>query len=262
MLSGERIRIIKTILLDKKHSNVADLSAILNVSEVTVRRDLEKLEREKFLTRTHGGALLNDDNTMSYDTENLSDDPWLDMRLEIAQIAAYMIDDSDVILLSPGLTNLMIARKILNKRNITVLTTDLNIASELATNAGINVIIPGGDLHAATMTLTGRLTEENLNRFYVSKAFIEVEGVSLERGFTVQSMEKALVLNKMIAISKERIMVCPWKCFDQIAFSQVGPITVAGKIITNPQIPDSYKQYCFHHDIPLYTTFNTYKGGI
>ncbi|MBZ4647492.1 MAG: DeoR family transcriptional regulator, fructose operon transcriptional repressor [Petroclostridium sp.] len=263
MFAPERIRIIKGILLDKKHINVSDLSTMLNVSEVTIRRDLEKLEKEKFLIRTHGGAIINDENSLDQEKYmDMDDDPYYEQRLEIAEITVHMVDDNDIILLSAGLTNLYIAKKILNKRNVTVLTNDLNIASELAANASMKVIIPGGDLDAASMTLAGKLTEENLRNFFVSKAFIEVEGVSMQRGYTVQSMARASTIKEMMNIARERIIVCIYKCFDNIGFSQIGPLTIANKVITNPSIPDQYKNYFFENNIQLFTAFNSYEGGI
>jgi len=150
MFASERLGIIKGLLIDKKHINVSDLSSMLNVSEVTIRRDLEKLENEDFLTRTHGGAVINTVNTS--EEENYIDnneDPYLRERMEISEIAVHMIEDNDVILLTPGLTNLCIARKIINKKNITVLTNDLNIAAVLSSNPSIKIIIPGGDLDSS-----------------------------------------------------------------------------------------------------------------
>ncbi|MCX7709578.1 MAG: DeoR/GlpR family DNA-binding transcription regulator [Clostridia bacterium] len=263
MFAPERIRIIKGILLDKKHINVSDLSAMLNVSEVTIRRDLEKLEKEKFLTRAHGGAILMDHNHDETEDDSVTtDDPFFEDRLEISEIAFHMIEDGDIILLSDGPTNQCIAKKILSKRNITVLTNDLNIASELSSNASIKVIIPGGDLDSKTMTLAGKLTEENIRRFFVEKAFIEVDGASIQRGYTVQSIEKASLIQEMTKITKESIIVCHHKSFNNIAFSQIGPLGMAGKLITTPRIPDEYKNYLFNNNIQLFTAFNAYEGGI
>lgn len=263
MFAPERIRLIKSILTDKKHINVSDLSNMLNVSEVTIRRDLEKLEKDNFLTRTHGGAIINDGTYTEEDSsEDMDNDPHYEQRAEISDIALHMINDNDVILLSPGLTNLLIAKKLSNRKNVTVLTNDLTIAAELAINPSTKIIIPGGDLDTPSMTLLGKLTEENMKRFFVSQAFIEVEGVSTERGYTVQSMDKASVIKEMLHITREKIIICPGKCFDNIAFSQIGPLSICNKIITNPSIPDYYKNYFFENNIQLFTAFNTYKGGM
>lgn len=265
MFASERIRLIKGMLLDKKHINVSDLSSMLNVSEVTIRRDLEKLETESFLTRTHGGAILNEDvSIIEKDTMNfeLESDPFYEQRVEISQIAAHMVEDNDIIILSPGPTNMCIARKILNKKNLTVLTNDLGIASELSSGLGIKVIIPGGDLDVASMSVVGKLTEENIKNFYVSKAFIEVEGVSAQRGYTVQSIDRASIIKEMLGITREKIIVSPYVCFDNISFSQIGPLSIAHKVITNPSIPDLYKNYYFENNIQLFTVFNSYEGDL
>lgn len=263
MFAAERIRLIKELLTDKKHIDVSTLSSLLNVSEVTIRRDLEKLESQGFLTRTHGGAIINEDLVVEesdYDTN--IEDPFVEYRKEISDISVQLIEDNDVIILSPGPTNLQIAKKLSSKRNVTVLTNDLNIASELSSNIGNKVILPGGDLDPVTLNLSGKLTEENIRKFYVNKAFIEVDGVSLDRGYTLQNIDKASVVKEMLNISHQKIIVCTYKAFDFIAFSQLAPISVANKVITNPQIPDNYKNYFFENNIQLFTAFNTYEGGI
>lgn len=263
MFAVERIRLIKELLTDKKHIDVSTLSSILNVSEVTIRRDLEKLEGQGFLTRTHGGAVINEhplEEVQSYDDS--LEDPLIEYRKEISEIAVQLIEDNDVILLSPGPTNLQIAKQLSSKRNVTILTNDLNIAAELSNNVGNKVILPGGDLDSNTLTLSGKLTEENIRKFYVNKAFIEVDGVSLDRGYTLQNIEKASVVKEMLSISHQKIIICTYKAFDFIAFSQLAPISIATKVITNPQIPDKYKNYFFENNIQLFTAFNTYEGGI
>ena len=263
MFAPERIRIIKGILVQKKHTNVSDLSTLLNVSEVTIRRDLEKLESEAFLTRTHGGAIINENIPQEEETySQVLDDSFLEERNHIASIAVHTIEDNDIILLSPGPTNLIIARKLSEKKNITVLTNDLNIASEFSSANNVKVILTGGDLDLTSMTLSGKLAEENIKNFFVSKAYIEVEGISTVRGYTVQSIDKAAIIKEMINITREIIIIGTYNCFDNIGFSQIGPLPLANKVITNPSIPDEYKNYYFENKIQLFTAFNCYEGGI
>jgi DeoR family transcriptional regulator, fructose operon transcriptional repressor len=263
MFAPERIRIIKKMIKEKRRINVSDLSVFLNVSEVTIRRDLEKLEEQNFLTRTHGGAIINEISQPEEDKVfTMEEDLYVQQRMEIAEIAYHLVEDNEVIILSSGLTNLYIAKKLLAKKNLTILTNDLNIAYELSINPINKVVIPGGDINPLTMTLSGKLTEENIKSFYVSKAFIEVDGVSFERGYTVQNLETATVLNVMLSITKENIIVCPHNCFDNIAFSQLGPISLSTQIITNPSIPNKYKNYFFENSIKLFTAYSSYEGGI
>lgn len=252
MFVSERLQIIKRTINDKKQINVSDLSTILHVSEVTIRRDLQKLENINFLSRTHGGAIINEHSyPIKKDSLDVDIDIYYSERIEISQIAAQMIEDNDVILLSPGFINKYIAREILNRKNLIVLTNDLKIVSELSKNAGIKIIIPGGDLDVTSMTVIGKLSENNLKSFFVSKAFIEVDGVSMERGYTVQGIEKASMIKEMLEISKEKIIVCPDMCFDNIAFSHIGQLKIVNKIITNSPITDLYKDFFLENNIQL-----------
>ncbi|OLN32739.1 DeoR/GlpR family DNA-binding transcription regulator [Desulfosporosinus metallidurans] len=262
MFASERIRIIKSILLDKKHIDVSTLSTMLDVSEVTIRRDLEKLEKEEFLERTHGGAILNQQEADSEEGNlELTNDPYLKERLEIGEIASHLIAKNDIILLSQGLTNQCIAKKLLKKQNITVLTNDLTIAEELSSNNSINVILPGGNLDSTSMSLIGKLTEENIRNFYVDKAFIEVEGVSPDRGYTVNSIEKASLLKECLKISKQKIIVCHHSVFYNNSFAQLGLLNSVEKIITNSEMPDYFKKYYFENDIQVFTSLNIYESS-
>lgn len=78
----------------------------------------------------------------------------------------------------------------------------------------------------------------------------------------MQSIERASVIKEMINITRETIIVCPYNCFDNIAFSQIGALYIANKIITNLTIPDNYKNYFFQNKIQLFTAFNSYEGGM
>lgn len=261
MFAPERIRIIKSILIDKKHIDVSTLSSILNVSEVTIRRDLEKLEKEEFLQRTHGGAVLKEQNTDYFETDfELVEDPFFKERLEIGEIAAHMVDDNDIILLSHGLTNQCIAKKLLTKKNITVLTNDLKIAEELSSNITVKIIVPGGNLDSISMCLIGKLTEENIRNFFVDKAFIEVEGISMDRGYTVKNMDKASLLKEMLNITNQRIIICHHSAFNNNGFSQIVPLSLVNKIITNPEMPDAFKNYYFENNIQVFTALNVYEA--
>jgi DeoR family fructose operon transcriptional repressor len=266
MFASERIRIIKKLLLDKKHVDVANLSSMFDVSEVTVRRDLEKLEKENFLVRTHGGAVLNDDyiKEPAEDSEEtlpeILNDPLYEEKNEISSIAVSMIENEDIILLAPGNINLLIARKLLQHKNLTVLTSDFRIAAELSANPHIKVILPGGDLDPKTLTLSGKLTEETIMKFFVNKAFIEVDGVSFQRGFTINSIDKACILREMSKISNELIILCAFTAFNHISFAQFGSLLTPQKMISNPNIPDEFKKYFFENNIPLFTSFED-DGG-
>lgn len=261
MFAAERLRIIKRILLEQKIVDVSSLSSILSVSEVTVRRDLEKLEKQNFLIRTHGGAEIKgeDEEIETVSTIEPKDELHEERKI-IGKIASYMIHDNDTIILGPGKICVHIANSIKNKKNIKVVTTDIHVALELLNDCqDIRVVLPGGDLDPLSYQLTGKVAENNLKNIYVNRAFIEVDGVSMSRGLTVDSTEKASIINEMIMVARETVFLCDYTKFDNISFYPVGPLTMAKTIISNEQTPDTYKNYFFESNISLFTTFDVCK---
>ncbi|NCA99773.1 MAG: DeoR/GlpR transcriptional regulator [Clostridia bacterium] len=259
MFAAERLRIIRSYVLEKKKASVAEISRMLGVSEVTIRRDLEALDEEGFLIRTHGGAILSGEDNLEALPTGGEADAEREQRSEISEIAIYLINDGDTLLLSPGKTNLAIARRLQRKKNLVVLTNDLLIASELASHPSARVIVPGGDLDSLTLSLNGPLTIHGLRQYYVAKAFIEVDGIHLQRGFTIKYPIQLEVFQEMMQMSQERIFVGTPSVFNQISFSQVGPLSSATAVVTHPAVPDEYKRQLFESNITLYASFTAYN---
>ena len=259
MFAAERLRIIRSYVLEKKKASVAEISRMLGVSEVTIRRDLEALDEEGFLIRTHGGAILSGEDNLDALPSLGEADAEREQRNEISEIAIYLINDGDTLLLSPGKTNLAIARRLQRKKNLVVLTNDLLIASELASHPSARVIVPGGDLDSLTQSLNGPLTIHGLRQYYVAKAFIEVDGIHLQRGFTIKYPIQQEVFQEMMQMSQERIFVGTPSAFNQISFSQVGPLSSATAVVTHPAVPDEFKRQLFESNITLYASFTAYS---
>ena len=259
MFALERIKLIKKYLTENQKAEVAALSNLLDVSEVTIRRDLEKLEKEGFLNRTHGGAVLNEERLNEPDPVP-REDPLLKERREIADIASEMVEDNDVIMLTQGPTTLQMARQLSEKKNLTVLTNDLVIALELSGASHIKVILLGGDVESQSQGVYGDFTINSIRSFYVKKTFFEVEGVSPDSGFTVSSIEKARLIQEAAKQAKEVICLCPAEGFGKRAFYPVGGVTLAQKIVTNSSVGNEYKNFIFEQNIQLFTSIHMYEG--
>lgn len=260
MFAIERIRIIKNYILDNRQAEVNTLSLMLNVSEVTIRRDLEKLEREGFLTRTHGGAVLNKEEEETYiitDGNNPAD------YNEIADIAIQMIKDGDVIMLTNGMINLHIAKKLGNKNNITILTNDITIATELSAYKSIKVILLGGDIDFRYNAVFGTLTINNLNKFFVTKLFIEIDGITSDLDLTVSSIDMASLIQEASKNASQKILVLTAEAFEKNSFYRVGKAQyIADKLITNSRIKDTYKNNIFNNNIQLFTSIDAFEGHV
>jgi len=253
MFAIERQNKIKEILFKDKRVDVSRLSELFDVTEVTIRRDLDKLEQEGFLIKTYGGAVLNEDLLQKSIPEEAEDEVNEDKKM-IGKIAAQMIENGEAVFIGPGTTCLEIAKKIKDKK-ITVVTNDLIIALELKDNPGVKVIVTGGDLIQSTSMLVGRFAHQALDGIYINKAFIGVKGVNFDSGYTLDRYEEAMFIQEVAKISKEIIIVADHTKFYKTAFARLGELTMAKKLVTNKEISSEYKSYFFEHAIKLYTTY-------
>jgi len=253
MFAIERINKIKEILYRDKRVDVVELSKLFSVTEVTIRRDLDKLEKEGFLIKTYGGAVLNEENLYGHAVLE-PDDSTIEEKRMIGKIASQMIENGEAIFLSPGTTCLEIAKNIKNKR-ITVVTNDLLIGYELKDSAGIKVIVTGGDLIKSTTTLVGSFALQALSGIFINKAFIGVKGVNFDSGYTVDSYEEALMIQEIRKISNDIIIVADYTKFNRTAFARLGELLMAKKVITNKQVPPEFKKFYFENAIKMYTAF-------
>ncbi len=253
MFAIERLNKIKEILYKEKRVDVFELSKLFSVTEVTIRRDLDKLEQEGFLIKTYGGAVINDESDQNPQRVENEDTNINDKKM-IGKIAAQMIENFEAIYLSPGTTCLEIARNILGKK-LTVVTNDMMIAYELKDSPGIKVIVTGGDLINSTTIMTGGFAIRALDSIYINKAFIGVKGVNFESGYTVDSHEEMMVIQEVMKISNEIITVADYSKFGFTAFAKLGELTMAKKVISNKQIPSEFKKYFFENAVKLYTAF-------
>ena len=245
MFAVERKRLIQNYINDNGKVLVANLSRMLGVSEVTIRRDLELLEREGYLRRTHGGAVLSDS-----EVEHPFDDN--EILNEIATVAARFVQDGDNICISNGETNCLLARKLAARHSITVLTNDIAIASEMASQ-GKKVVLLGGEFDSDEKASFGTLATENLRKFFVSKAFVEVDGVNEDLVFSVNSPTKASFLSAVMAEAKKLIILCPYTRFQSCAFYNMGNIPPY-TFVTNARLEDSLKRKFFEDGISLFTS--------
>ena len=256
MFAAERIRKIKNLLLEYKHMDVNTLCSFLSCSVATVRRDLEQLEAEGFLTRAYGGAILNEGAPQRVTIVD-EPDPYAKNKAHLAEIAATMVEKGDVVYLGPGTTCLQIAKKLRDKEHLTVVTTNINIALELSGIPGLRLILPGGDLTASEGSLytVGLYAENNLREMYINKSFFSVDGVSLQYGYTLNNHEQASLMKSVIERSDETIIAADLSKFSRRAFVKVLDILDVKKLITDVEISDEYKEFLFKHGVQLFTSF-------
>jgi DeoR family fructose operon transcriptional repressor len=260
MFKADRHAKIKELLLQKAQADVQTLSAILNVSAVTVRSDLEELEKEGFLIRTHGGAVLNHDQESTHEDRICLPFPEIsnvEAKSFIAQIAGYLIKENEWIFIGPGTTCFLIAQELISRENLNIITNNLYASVLFTQNKSINVIVTGGDLHHSNQCMEGEMFQHSLRNINVSKAFLSVDGIDIEGGFTVSDTCKASVYKTVSAVAKEIVFVADYTKFDKISFMKIADIKTADTVITNEKVGEHYKDFFFKNEIKLFTAYKS-----
>jgi DeoR/GlpR family transcriptional regulator of sugar metabolism len=263
MYAEERKKRIKRVLAESKSINVNTLSQLLNVSKVTIRRDLKELDEEGVLIKTHGGAILPEEELYySNDLTSYENSEDYDHGLEVmGKIAKLIIDDGASVFLCPGKACEAIATSIREKNKMRIVTTDINIMIALSSGdqrCKMNVTIPGGELDLSSLSISGAITEQMLDNMFFDYAFIEVDGVTLERGYFTDTASKYSTIKKVIDHSNQTIIVCDHSKFDKQSMYNLGEIKNFAKIISTEKIPEKFKEYYFNNNIQLFTTLDVY----
>lgn len=257
MFAIERIRIIKNYLIKDHKVSVTKLSELLNVTEVTIRRDLEKLEQEGFLKRTHGGAVLLDyvEETAWEENEEIKD---VLLYQEIADTAFHLVNDGDAIMLTNGPVNAFIAKALSARSNLTVVTNDLLIASAFAHSPTNTLILLGGDLEENAVY--GQMTIDNIRNFSFNYIFIEIDGLSETVGMTVSNTKKANLIQHAVKLAESVTVVCLSRFFGTKSLYRVGNLNMAHRILTDSNLEDKHKKYIYDNNIPLFTSIDVYEN--
>jgi DeoR family transcriptional regulator of aga operon len=221
--------------------NVLELCKELNVSSVTIRKDLKLLEKKNLLFRTHGGANASNPYTVDRPV-NEKEKLQSSEKADIATIAAELIEPNDSIIIASGTTVLALAKKIQIKENLTVVTSALNVAIELIKHSNIEVIQLGGFLRRSSSSVTGSYAETTLNDFFCTKLFLGVDGIDLELGLTTTNSMEAQLNKLMIARSQKIIVLSDSTKFGKRGFGRICGIEEVDHIITDSGISDHYKK--------------------
>ena len=238
MLSEERHQIILNILENQGSVLVTDLVSQFDVSEMTIRRDLDVLERKGLLRRVHGGAVS--DRGRSYEPPFLSRSTTHQEEKErIGKMAAELVRSGDSITLDVGTTTLEVARHLAEKQNLTIITPCFQIASLLCENPSIRLILTGGILRHSELSMVGHLAERVFDEFYVDKLFLAAAGVDFDSGLTEYNLEDTLVKQAMIRTAKQVILVTDSSKFNRVAFTAIAPIDVIDTVVTDRSVAPS-----------------------
>ncbi|TZE81508.1 DeoR/GlpR family DNA-binding transcription regulator [Calorimonas adulescens] len=234
MIAAERRARIKKMLLERRFIKVSELTKVFDVSDETIRRDLDELEKEGILKKNYGGAVLTEDSYV-VPPLRVRNEENLEEKMAIGRKMAEIIDDGSFVILDAGSTTLCVARALRDK-SINVLTNDLNISYELSNCPNINVFITGGLLKKETMSLIGPEAVRNIQVYNASAAIIGTGGITFDKGFTAGDTFEAEVKRAMMSSSDRVIIVADSSKINKRAMvsfadiSEVDEVVIAGQV--------------------------------
>ncbi len=252
MLAHQRREKILELLKEDGSAKVINLAKIFKVTEVTIRQDLEKLEKDGLAFRDHGGAFLKnvEDQVRSF---SLSNQQNIDKKELIAKKCLEVIETGDTIILDSGSTTTEIAKKLKDSKikGLTIITNALNIALLLGAEPGIEVVMTGGEFKPPTLSLTGQKAADFFKGINVQKLFLATAGLSLKAGLTYPSISDIVVKKAMIDAADTTYLVADSTKFGKSAFASLGALSLIDYIITDAGVEDKHKDVFRQNEIEL-----------
>jgi DeoR family transcriptional regulator of aga operon len=238
VLNEERRRAIIELVNREGRVLVADLSRQFDTSQVTIRKDLELLHGQGLLHRSHGGALPAREGALEDPTLREKEQLHRKEKIHIAAAAARLVKEGQVVILDSGTTTTAIARALRGFRNLTIITTGVNIAAELS-NTTIDVILTGGTLRKNSFSLVGPIAEETLRHLNADLLFLGVDGFDVHYGLSTPNLLESKVNRVMVEVAKYRIAVCDSSKFGRRSLSLIAPTSALHGVISDHGVPKS-----------------------
>jgi DeoR/GlpR family transcriptional regulator of sugar metabolism len=246
LLPAERRKTILELIETRNSISVVELSKVLGVSDMTVRRDLRFLWSNGLLERVHGGALSR--RGRSYEPPYfIREKEATRNKARIAQQATALIRQGDSIALDVGTTTLELARAIIGISNLSVITASLRIANLLVDSVNLRLFVTGGLVRQQELSLVGYVAERTYQDFHVDKAFIAVGGIHPEGGLTEYNLEDAQVKKSLIASADQVIVLADSRKLGETCFAFIAPLSIVDILITDEDAsPELLAQFQAH----------------
>jgi len=231
----ERHNKILDILKEKNEVSVQFLSSELDISAVTIRKDLKILEQKKLLFRNHGGATI----TQPYVNDrpvNIKESINYKEKIAIANEAIKIIDNDQYIIIASGTTVTYFANKINPVNRITIVTSALNVASELLNKEHVEILQLGGYVRHSSNSVIGHYSELILKETACSKLFMGVDGIDIDYGISTSNAQEAHLNQQMMESSKEVIVLADSSKFGKRSFGRICGLDMVDHIITDENI--------------------------
>ncbi|CNE02344.1 transcriptional regulatory protein YciT [Yersinia rohdei] len=230
---------------DQLRVSVSELAQKNHVSEVTLRQDLNLLEKRGLLKRVHGAAvaLQSEDVAVRMMTH-------FPMKQLLANHAATLVNDGETVFIESGSSNALLAHQLALRPTITLVTVSGYIARQLKDSA-CEVILLGGIYQKKSDSMVGPLTQLCLRHVHFSKAFIGIDGYQPDAGFTGRDLLRAQVINSVLAKGAENIILSDASKFGQVHQNSLAPLAAISRVITDNRLSLGYRQQLLSQGIQV-----------
>lgn len=250
MLAVTRKLKIKEIIQEQKSVTVSNLSKKFSVTEETIRRDLKALEKEGTLSRTYGGAFIQDGVQNDINIE-IRETVYLKEKNIIAKKARKLISNGDSIFLDGSTTALFISNAIKDMR-ITVLTNSLKIINALSDYENISLISVGGSFYKKNMDFIGSKAIETIQSYFLDKSFISCRSLSMENGITDSNEYLSEIRKTVITRSAQTYIIADNSKFNKTSFLKVSDFSDINGLITDYELNKEWLNYLKKHNVYVY----------
>jgi DeoR/GlpR family transcriptional regulator of sugar metabolism len=241
MLAEDRRRQIFELIREEGSARVSQLSKTFSVSEPTIRSDLEKLESQGLVIRDHGGAYLRGIDALVR-SQTLHHGENAEQKRLIGKKAAELVRDYDTLILDSGSTVTELARNLLDRRGLHIVTNALNIALIVGSVPSFTVLMTGGEFKAPTLSLTGENAAAVFENVFVDKLFLATAGITLEAGLTYPGFSDLPVKRAMIRAAQKVYLLADSSKIGRKSFATLGSLSAVHVLITDAGIEPRARQ--------------------
>lgn len=238
MSMNERQKNIIRILGKYANASVKLLADKLKVSGVTIRHDLDFLESEGLLKRVHGGAVLRDADDLEIRL-GLN----FEIKQKIARKAAGLVFPGETVLVESGSINALLARELVGKEDITLITSNVYIARQFRSNKNARIILLGGIYQPVSESMVGKLARTGIDQLHFSKAFIGIDGFTPETGFTSRDLLRSEVSGYIIDKCPDNYIVTDSSKFGKLELTSICRTSQIQHVITDPDLSGYYRDF-------------------
>lgn len=236
LLKPERQERILRFIGENAQATVTELGQSFRVSEATIRRDLEELSQGGLLRRTHGGALrvvsVPLEVTLQQRTSEHAEE-----KQSIGRVAAELIADGETVIISSGTTTVEVARALVGKRRVTVITNALNIINTLVGDPNIPMIVLGGFLRRANLSLIGHFTELALRDLRADKIVLGAFAFHPQHGLTDDYLPEMMTGRSIMRTASQVIVVADHSKLGRVSTILLAPVTTVHTLVTDAKAP-------------------------